>query len=61
MDCDTRIYYAFIVGMGAAITVFWPILGLLVLGFTRKRPFEAERETIIRNMHEAMGIKNGKR
>lgn len=61
MDCDTRIYYAFVTGMGAAITIFWPILALLVLGFTRKRPFEAERETIIRKMNEAMGIKHGGR
>lgn len=61
MDMDTRLYYAFISGMLAAITLFWPVLALLVLGFTRKRPFEAERERIIRNMNEAMGIKNGKR
>ena len=60
MDMDTRLYYAFISGMGAAVAIFWPILALLVLGFSRKRPFEAERETIIRKMNEAMGIKNGK-
>lgn len=61
MDIDTRLYYAFVSGMLAAITLFWPVLALLVLGFTRKRPFEAERETIIRKMNEAMGITNGKR
>lgn len=61
MDIDTRLYYSFISGMLCAITLFWPILAFLVLGFTRKRPFESERQTIIRNMNEAMGIKNGRR
>ncbi len=61
MDMETRLYYAFMSGALCAITLFWPVLALMVLGFSRKRPFESERETIIRNMNEAMGIKNGKR
>ena len=55
MACnDYQMYWTFVGGAAAAISVLWPLLILAVFAFGRHRPFASERELIINKMERAM-------